>query len=232
MTMNIEKIRAELRRLGTCNLLRMAMNQKEAQCILTGLCRYYFRHQGVGFCISELLGHGCRVEKSRLEELSPPQVDETLNQTLTLLSSREPTQSTFIKMGQGFSVFLDEGKSEISIRGEESADRRTSKRSHVKIPIDINPPSGSRSVPGTIQDISKGGIKVKTEVVSSPFKSTDEVWFLVDKEYLKFQGEGRILWTSRAGDAVGIQFIQLDKRSSNSLQEFLGLFLDVPTSDN
>ncbi len=230
--MNIERIRAELRRLGACSLLKMAMNQKEAQCILTGLCRYYFRHQGVGFCISELLGHGCRVEKSRSEELSPPQVDETLNQTLTMLPFRESTQSTFLKMGQGFSVLLGKGRSEISSSGEESADRRTSKRSYVKIPIDINPPSGSPSVPGTIQDISKGGIKVKTEIVSSPFKSTDEVWFLVDKEYLKFQGEGKILWTSRAGDAVGIQFIQLDKQSSSSLEQFLRLFLDVPTSDN
>ena len=116
--------------------------------------------------------------------------------------------------------------------GEKSADRRGSKRSQVKIPIDINPPRGSPSVPGTIQDISKGGIKVKTEIASSPFNSKDEVWFLVDKEYLKFQGEGKILWTSRAGDAVGIQFIQLDKQSSSSLAEFLRLFLDVPTSDN
>ncbi len=230
--MDIERIRAELRRLGACSLLKMAMNQKEAQCILTGLCRYYFRHQGVGFCISELLGHSCRVEKSRLEELSPPQVDEALNQTLILLSFREPTQSTFLKMGQGFGVFLGDGRSEIFTGGEESADRRTSKRSHVKIPIDINPPSGSRSVPGTIQDISKGGIKVKTEIAASPFKSTDEVWFLVDKEYLKFEGEGKILWASRAGDAVGIQFIQLDKQSSSSLEEFLRLFVDVPTSDN
>ncbi len=87
--MSIEKLRAELRRSGARSLLRMAMNQKEAQCILTGFCRYYFKHQGIGFCISELLGHSCRVEKSRLEELSPPQVDETLNQTLTLLSFRE-----------------------------------------------------------------------------------------------------------------------------------------------
>ena len=83
--MNIDKVRSDLRRSGARSLLRMAMNQKEAQCILTGLCRYYFKHQGVGFCISELLGHSCRVEKSRLEELSPPQADETPTLTLTLL---------------------------------------------------------------------------------------------------------------------------------------------------
>jgi len=84
--MNIDKMRAELRRSGVCSLLRMAINQKEAQCILVGLCPYYFKYQGVGFCISELLGHSCQVEKLRkLEEEPPLHVDETLNLKFTFL---------------------------------------------------------------------------------------------------------------------------------------------------
>ncbi len=84
--MNIDKMRAELRRSGARSLLRMAINQKEARCILVGLCPFYLKYQGVGFCISELMGHSCQAEKFRkLEEERPLQVDEMPNLTLALL---------------------------------------------------------------------------------------------------------------------------------------------------
>jgi hypothetical protein len=59
--------RAELRRLGAADLLKMASNQKEHNCVLNpnGPCQFYFKYKGFGFCVSELSGQGCQAEKAR-----------------------------------------------------------------------------------------------------------------------------------------------------------------------
>jgi len=112
------------------------------------------------------------------------------------------------------------------------ADRRASPRRKLRLPIHMNPPDASSPISGTIQDISAGGMNVKTEITSSPIKQRDEVWFLVHREYVKFQGRGEILWISRLGDSVGIRFTQLDKKSRMSLEELLRLFVSAPNNDN
>ena len=60
------KLRTELRMLGPADLLKMASNQKEHNCVLNpnGSCPYYFKYKGFGFCVSELSGQGCQAEKS------------------------------------------------------------------------------------------------------------------------------------------------------------------------
>jgi len=91
--MSIDTVRAELRRLGAGRLLKMAINQKESRCILIGLCPFYFKYQGNGFCVSELLREGYQVERIRKlqEELS--QDDERLNISLTLFTSNDNPKS-------------------------------------------------------------------------------------------------------------------------------------------
>ena len=54
---------------------------------------------------------------------------------------------------------------------------------------------------------------------------------LVSQDYLKFQGQGEILWTSPTGGTVGIKFTQLEEEARRSLDEFLCLFVNVPTSN-
>ena len=63
------ELRAELRRLGPADLLKMASKQKEHNCVLnpSGLCQFYFKYKGFGFCVSELSGQGCQAEKARQE---------------------------------------------------------------------------------------------------------------------------------------------------------------------
>jgi hypothetical protein len=58
--------KAELRRLRPADLLKMASDQKEHNCVLNpnGLCQFYFKYKGLGFCVSELSGQGCQAEKS------------------------------------------------------------------------------------------------------------------------------------------------------------------------
>jgi len=60
------KLRNELRMLGAADLLKMASNQKEHNCVLNpnGSCEFYFKYKGLGFCVSELSGKGCQAEKA------------------------------------------------------------------------------------------------------------------------------------------------------------------------
>jgi hypothetical protein len=95
----------------------------------------------------------------------------------------------------------------------------------------MNVPNTSSVISGRIQDISLGGMKVKTEITSMPFQIKDEVMLLVSQDYLKFQGQGEILWTSPTGGTVGIKFTQLEEEARRSLDEFLCLFVNVPTSN-
>ena len=52
--------------LGSADLLQMAFNQKEHNCVLNpnGSCEFYINYKGFGFCVSELSGQGCQAEKS------------------------------------------------------------------------------------------------------------------------------------------------------------------------
>ena len=111
--------------------------------------------------------------------------------------------------------------------GGQPVDRRASTRRDVRVPINMNPPNISLM----IQDISLGGMKVKTEITPKPFQIGDEVMFLVSRDYFKFQGQGEILWTSPTGGTVGIKFTQLDEEARRSLDEFLLLFVHVPASN-
>ena len=64
---DIWKLRTELRMVGPDDLLKMASNQSEHNCVLNpkGSCQFYLKHKGFGFCVSELSGQGCRAEKAQ-----------------------------------------------------------------------------------------------------------------------------------------------------------------------
>jgi hypothetical protein len=66
--MDFHLVRAELRRLGKKNLFNMLMNQKESRCFFSGLCSFRFEYKGYSFCISEVLGKGCELEKLKKME--------------------------------------------------------------------------------------------------------------------------------------------------------------------
>ena len=62
----IFQARAELRRMAKANLLKMALCQKEKNCVLGGVCPFLLEYQCILFCVSEILGQGCQIEKLRL----------------------------------------------------------------------------------------------------------------------------------------------------------------------
>ncbi len=57
------KLKAELRKMTKANLLKMALGQKEKNCLLGGVCPFLFEYRRILFCISEILGQGCQMEK-------------------------------------------------------------------------------------------------------------------------------------------------------------------------
>jgi hypothetical protein len=93
----------------------------------------------------------------------------------------------------------------------------------------MNPPDTSSVILGWTQDISLGGIKVKTEITPMPFQIGNTVIFSVNEDYLKFGGQGEILWTSPIGGTVRIKFTQLDEEARRSLEEFFRLFVHAST---
>jgi hypothetical protein len=60
------KLRTGLRTLGPADLLKMASNQRDHNCVLNPnkSCEFYFKYKGFGFCVSELSGQGCQAERS------------------------------------------------------------------------------------------------------------------------------------------------------------------------
>lgn len=116
--------------------------------------------------------------------------------------------------------------------GGQLVDRRASTRKDARVPINMNAPNTSFVISGRTQDISLGGMKVRTEITPTPFHIRDKVMFLVSQTYFRFRGQGEILWISQKGSsAIGIKFTQLDEEAKKSLDEFLSLFVHVPNSN-
>jgi hypothetical protein len=83
--MDILKAKRELQRMRTGNLFEMAMEQKLSKCLVGGrTCGYSLLYKGIRFCVSELLGKGCLLERlGEWEKFFPEK--ETLHSPLTLL---------------------------------------------------------------------------------------------------------------------------------------------------
>ena len=61
------KFKAELRKMTNGELLKIVLNQKERKCVLGGVCRFLLEYRRILFCVSEILGQGCQVERQRLD---------------------------------------------------------------------------------------------------------------------------------------------------------------------
>jgi len=76
--MDFYQARNELRRMSRRHLLSLASTKKVSKCFLGArACCLHLYHQGFNFCISEIMGEGCQVERSaKVEEVYQSQ-DET-----------------------------------------------------------------------------------------------------------------------------------------------------------
>lgn len=69
--MDILKARYELRKMSTGDLFKLALNLRVSYCLIGGgPCGLLLQYKGSNFCVSEIIGKGCQVEK--LEQLEQP----------------------------------------------------------------------------------------------------------------------------------------------------------------
>jgi len=67
--MDVYQARNELRRMSRRYLLGLASTQRISKCLISDqLCCLHLHYQGLNFCISEITGEGCQVEKSAKSE--------------------------------------------------------------------------------------------------------------------------------------------------------------------
>jgi len=66
--MDFYEARKELQRMNRGDLFRLASGLRISRCLISGgACSFYLQYKGFNFCISEILGQGCQVE--RVEKL-------------------------------------------------------------------------------------------------------------------------------------------------------------------
>jgi len=80
------KLKAELRKMKKGNLLRIFLNQEEKNCVLGGVCPFLLQHRRILFCVSEILGQGCQVERQRLDSVQEDQSESESSQRPVELS--------------------------------------------------------------------------------------------------------------------------------------------------
>jgi hypothetical protein len=52
--------------MARADLLKMVFCQKRKNCVIGGECPFLFEYRHILFCVSEILGQGCQIEKLSL----------------------------------------------------------------------------------------------------------------------------------------------------------------------
>ncbi len=81
-----QSTRGKLRKLKCKKLFEMAMNQGKTRCTLSGYCPLCFKYEGYTFCLSEVLGKGCEVQKMEKLEKEICESDEGFDFSLSLFA--------------------------------------------------------------------------------------------------------------------------------------------------
>jgi hypothetical protein len=87
--MDFLNTRSELQRMNRGNLFKLAMDQRLSKCLVGGItCGLTLQYKGIRFCLSELLGTGCLVERSGQRDQFGSD-KEKINSSLTFLREME-----------------------------------------------------------------------------------------------------------------------------------------------
>jgi len=103
--MDILNTRCELQRMNRGNLFKLAMDQRLSKCLVGGIaCGFTLQYKGIRFCVSELLGKGCHVERSgQWDQFCPD--EEKINLPLTFLPEMEAEILSPVKRPLEFKVY-------------------------------------------------------------------------------------------------------------------------------
>ncbi len=103
--MDVYQARNELQKMSRRYLLGLASTQRISKCLISGRpCCLHLHYQGPNFCISEIMGEGCQVEKSaKLEELY--QGGDEISYSLPLMDEIEISPLSPGKKAAEFKVY-------------------------------------------------------------------------------------------------------------------------------
>jgi hypothetical protein len=89
VSMNVLEGRRELKRMGTRSLLMLVANQRISNCVIGAkACGFSVQHQEIHFCVSELTGNGCPVERLEQSDQLYPEKEE-INGILPIFGKME-----------------------------------------------------------------------------------------------------------------------------------------------
>ncbi len=96
--MDLFKIKGELQRMNRKELFTLLINRKISKCLIGGTtCGFYLPYKEFSFCVSEILGQSCQLEKiGKLEEVY--QGHEKINLSFPFMNETElewPGRKTF-----------------------------------------------------------------------------------------------------------------------------------------
>jgi hypothetical protein len=103
-------------------------------------------------------------------------------------------------------------------------EKRSAPRLGLEVKIRLSPIGKNSNVYGWLQDLSKGGFKLRPELPSNIkgiFKEGDKILFETYEDFFKLKGQGGIIWTSVGDNVLGIKFDDLDEESKKALEDFL-----------
>jgi hypothetical protein len=106
-------------------------------------------------------------------------------------------------------------------------ERRENPRINLETKISIRTSDMEPSMLGWIQNISRGGFKLKSDnplITKDVFRSGKEIFFETYEDFFRLKGKGEVIWASMRKNEAGIKFDELDQKGKKFLNDFLGMF--------
>ncbi len=107
---------------------------------------------------------------------------------------------------------------------KEFVEKRRAPRVGLEVKIRLCPIGAKSNVYGWLQDLSKGGFRLRPEITSDfreVFKEGEKITFETFEDFFRLKGMGGIIWTSVGENVLGIKFDDLDDESKKALEDFL-----------
>ena len=150
--LEILETKIELKRMKRGDLFKLVMDQRLSNCLVGGMvCGYSIHYKGVCFCVSELLGKGCLVERLGQWEKFYPNKGK-INNSLPLLQEMGPELSSSGKSPGEFKVYCRDDLTRSIIYLGKVIERRRKERGN------------------NLRDLLKKAIKEYSDYVRDPSK--------------------------------------------------------------
>jgi hypothetical protein len=114
--------------MGRRELLKLVASQKISNCLIGGTpCRFHLRHKEFSFCLSEIMGESCQVEKlEKLEEFCP--LPETIDRFPPFAEGSEEERKRTEKKTTEFRVYYKDAPTRSAVFLGKVIERRKKER--------------------------------------------------------------------------------------------------------